>query len=67
MRAFGRNGTVARQGSAGRRHELAISFVLVEPRDGADAVEHPEATPKPVTAEGGIVRFALSPDEREAA
>jgi hypothetical protein len=66
MRAFGRNGTVARHGPAGRRHELAISLVVV-PRDGGDAVEHRDATPKPVTTEGGIVRFALSRDSREAA
>jgi hypothetical protein len=67
MRAFGRNGTVARHGSAVRRHELAISLVLVVPRDGGDAVEHREARPRPVTTEGGIVRFALSRDAREAA
>ncbi len=67
MRAFGRNETVARHGHAGRRHERAISLVLVVPHDGADALAHREATPKPVTTEGGIVRFALSRDAREAA
>jgi hypothetical protein len=67
MRAFGRNETVARHASAGRRHELAISLVLVVPRDEADAVKYLEATPKPVTTEGGIVRFALSRDARKAA
>ena len=34
------------------------ALVVVE----ADAVEHPEATRRPVTTEGGIVRFALSRD-----
>jgi hypothetical protein len=67
MRAFGHNETIARHGSAGRRHELAISLVLVVPRDGTEAVEHPEAKPKPVTTEGGIVRFALSRGALEAA
>ncbi len=67
MRAFGRNETGARHGQAGRRHDLAISLVLVVPHDGADAVAHREATPKPVTTEGGIVRFALSRDVHEAA
>jgi hypothetical protein len=65
MRTFGRSQTVARHGAAGRPHELAISLVLVVPRDGAEAVEGRRATTKLLTTEGGIVRFGLSRDARE--
>jgi hypothetical protein len=65
MRAFGRSETVARRGATRRPQELAIELVLVVPRYGAVAVEKPGATPNPVTAEGGILRFPLSRDGRE--
>jgi hypothetical protein len=64
MRAFGRCETVARR-ATDRPHELAVSLVLVVPRDGAEAVDGREVTRKPVTTEGGIVRFGLSRDSRE--
>ena len=65
MRAFGRSETVARRWATDRSHELAVALVLVVPRGGAAAVEHPGATPIPVTTEGGILRFALSRDARD--
>ena len=65
MRAFGRSETVARRWATDRPHELAVALVLVVPRDGPAAGEHPGATPNPITTEGGILRFALSRDARE--
>jgi hypothetical protein len=65
MRAFGRNETVARHGSSARRQERARSLVLVGPSEGVEVEEDTGATSRPVTTEGGIVRFGLSRDAPE--
>ena len=65
MRTFGGSERVAGRWATDRPHELAVALVLVVPGDGAAAVGLPGAPPKPVTTEGGILRFALSRDARE--
>lgn len=60
MHAPGSSQTVGRLGATGRPPELAMSLVPVVPRKGVEVEERAEAASRPITTEGGIVRFGLS-------
>jgi hypothetical protein len=65
MHASGGSQTVGRLGATGRPRELAMSLVLVVPRKGVEVEGRAEAASRPVTTEGGIVRFGSSRVARE--